>query len=146
MPVAAEQVERQLHRGEVLVAVIGLAEPERDVRAGEAEPVPLEALAKLLAVAEVAGRPQLGALVARLRDRREHLLRPGHVREDADRDLERPVADRRIGDADHRRGSSVATGGPTRARSARNSPSSSGTDGSSRSSERAVSRASRLVS
>jgi len=54
---------------------------------------------QVVALAQVSGRTELRSFIARAGDRREHELGPGHVGQDSDRDLERPVAARRIRDA-----------------------------------------------
>ena len=86
--------------GEVVLPERRLAEPDRDVAARQCEPVPLQAPVQRGRVAEVSRRPELGPLVARLGCRRQHLLRSRHVRQDADGDLERSEAARRVRDPD----------------------------------------------
>ena len=95
-----EEIQRRGHRGQVHVPVLGLAEAHRDVSAGEGESETREPLAQVRPVAEIARRPELRPHVAGVGRRREHLLRARNVREDADRDLERAVAARRVRDPD----------------------------------------------
>ena len=97
-PAAVEEVERPREAGEVLVEVLGLAEADRAPAAGELEPVPLEPRAQLVALAEVARRPELGPVVARGCDLREQLLRARHVRVHADGQLEGAVRERCVRD------------------------------------------------
>ena len=95
------------------VQCVRLAEPNRDVATDEREPVVLEALAERESVPEIAGRAQLGPLVAGACDRAQHALGFRHVGEHADCDLEGAVAARRVRHADavqRRRPSSVTSG------------------------------------
>ena len=129
-----EQVERALQLGQVTVDVLGLREPDRAPAAGQLEARSLEPGAQLAAVAEVAGRAELRALVARAGDRVEQLVRAGHVRVDADRQLERAVRERRVRDPHARderharilRHARPTSRAPTRAPGRRRRPSCAG--------------------
>ena len=81
--------------------MLRLAEPHRAPAAREHEPVPLEPLPQLVAVAEVPRWAELDPLVAGGGDLRRELLRPGHVREDPDRHLERAIGERCVADPNH---------------------------------------------
>ena len=59
--------------------MLGLAEADGDVPADECEAVFLEAIAQVVALAQVAGRAELGSFVARVGNRREHSLGSGDV-------------------------------------------------------------------
>src|SRR5207253_8264535 len=83
-----------------LVQRVRLAEADGDVTADEIQPAPLEPLAQLRPLAEVPGRSELRAFVARVRHRVENHQRVRDIRKDADRYLESAVATRRVGDAD----------------------------------------------
>ena len=76
--------------------------------ADDLERVGLEALAQHVALAEVAGRAEVDAGVARAADRLEHLLGLGHGEVGPDRHLERAVAERGVGDAHAHRAASHA--------------------------------------
>ena len=78
--------------GEVLVDVLAARQPQRQERSHQLEVALLERGRRPGRVAEVAGRPELGALVAGLGDRVEHVDRIGQAGvvggelEDAERD------------------------------------------------------------
>ena len=97
-----EQVERVVQRGRVLVVAVGVREPHRHEAADELEARGLEALAQHLALPEVAGRAEVGAGVAGGADRLEHPLGIGDREVGPDGHLERAVAERGVGDLDHR--------------------------------------------
>ena len=108
-----KEIECCAHGGEVFGPVLRLAEPNRDVATYERESVVLEALVERESISEIAGRAQLGPLVAGACDRAQHALCFRHVGEHADRDLERAIAARRVRHADagqRRRPSSVTSG------------------------------------
>ncbi len=86
-----------MEAGQVVVA-----EAELDERTYQGQPSLVEAFAQDLGVTEIAERAELRARVACGCDRIEDLLGPGHVREHADGQLERAVADGCVGDPDHR--------------------------------------------
>src|SRR5262249_60054187 len=78
-----------------------LAEADRDEAAGRGERSVVEPLSQRVDVAQVARWPELCARVSRPRNRVEDDERVGYVRRDADGELERTEAHRRVGDADH---------------------------------------------
>src|SRR6266511_3876657 len=70
-----EEVKRASHGCAVHFPARRLSEIDRDEPADERETVASQALPQGFARAQIAGRAELGALVARRRDRRQYLLR-----------------------------------------------------------------------
>ena len=90
---AAQFVDRSGHSGR-------LRERHRDVAARQLQSAALEPSAQRACTAEIAGRPQVDAGVARALDRVEHGDCVRHMRIDANRDFEGPEADRGTSDGD----------------------------------------------
>ena len=93
-----EQVEQLVELAERGLEPGGLAERQLEVAAGEAEPPLGQPRREQIAGAEISRRTEIDPDVSGRRHRVEQRYRIGNVRVDADRDLERAVADRSIGD------------------------------------------------
>ena len=95
-----EDIEDGIERRQGATKGLVIRIRQLEVRAGQAELARGQALAQLRVAAEVAHGPKVDAGVAGRRHLVEDVDAVGHVRIDADGQLERAVADRGVGDDD----------------------------------------------